>query len=145
MIRLHGIKLYLLIALLACGTVAAEDRQFQRTLTAHIDAIRNRDLKALTDTITAGDSLTLIFPNGTITNTRQEYVDFHRKWFADQDWKMQLEPVSLLVRSDLGTALLRTTYTDAAASRQGLLSLTFAREQGEWRLVFDQNTRIADK
>lgn len=78
------------IALLACGTVAAEGRQLQRTLTAHIDAIRNRDLKALTDTITAGDSLTLIFPNGTITNTRQAYVDFHRKWFADQDWNTRI-------------------------------------------------------
>jgi hypothetical protein len=56
---------------------------------------------------------------------------------------MQMEPVSLLVRGDLGMALMRTTYTDEAGSRQGFLALTFAREQSRWRLVFDQNTRIA--
>jgi hypothetical protein len=56
-----------------------------------------------------------------------------------------MEPVSLLERNEQRVALMRTTYTDAAGSRQGLLALTFAREQGQWRLVFDQNTRIADK
>jgi len=136
----------LLVACLifAVGARAAESERdlFQRTLTAHVDAVQKRDLNGLLDTITAGDRLALIFPNGTMTDTRQAYVDFHRKWFAEKGWTMQMEPVSVLVRSDLGLALMRTTYTDEAGSRQGLLTLTFAREQGRWRLVFDQNTRI---
>lgn len=123
----------------------SEQELFQRTLTAHIDAIRKRDLDALINTITAGDNLTLVFPNGTTTYTRQEYVDFHRKWFAEPGWTMQMEPVSLQTSNELHVALMRTTYTDAAGPRHGLLALTFAREQGQWRLVFDQNTRLAEK
>jgi ketosteroid isomerase-like protein len=118
---------------------------FQETLTAHVNAVRNRDLDALIKTITAGDNLTLIFPNGKTTHTRQAYIDFHREWFAEQGWTMQMEPVSVQSSDELRVALMRTTYTDASGSRQGLLALTFAREQGQWRLVFDQNTRLADK
>lgn len=137
------------IAVLVCLTASAsalEDQDpFQRTLTAHIDAVRNRDLKRLMDTITASDDLILIFPNGKTTSTRQAYVDFHREWFAERGWTMQMEPVSVTSRDELRIALMRTTYSDAAGSRQGLLALTFARERGQWRLVFDQNTRLADK
>lgn len=125
--------------------VTSEEDVFQRTLSAHIDAVRKRDLDALINTITAGDKLTLIFPNGKTSETRQAYVDFHKEWFAEPGWTMQMEPISTLVRNDLGMALMRTTYTDAAGSREGLLALTFAREQGQWRLVFDQNTRVTGK
>jgi hypothetical protein len=140
-------RLVLLLAclILSAGARAAESERdlFQQNLTAHVEAIRKRDLDGLLETITAGERLTLIFPNGTMSDTRQAYVDFHRKWFAEKGWTMQIEPVSLLVRNDLGIALMRTTYADEAGSRPGLLTLTFAREQGKWRLVFDQNTRIA--
>jgi hypothetical protein len=140
-------RLALLAACLifAAGAPAADGERdlFQQTLTAHVEAVQHRNLDGLINTITAGDRLTLIFPNGTMSDTRQAYVDFHRKWFAEQGWTMQMEPVSLLVRGDLGMALMRTTYTDEAGSRQGFLTLTFAREQSRWRLVFDQNTRIA--
>lgn len=142
-------KRFFAIAILAFVTASAsalEDQDpFQQTLTAHVDSIRNRDLKRLLDTITTRDDLILIFPNGKTTYTRQAYVDFHREWFAEQGWTMRMEPVSVQSRDELRVALMRTTYTDAAGSRQGLLALTFAREQGQWRLVFDQNTRLADK
>jgi ketosteroid isomerase-like protein len=120
----------------------SEHDVLQRTLTAHVDAIQRRDLKGLLETVTATDRLTLIFPNGTMTDTRQAYVDFHRKWFAERGWTMQMEPVSFLIRGDLGMALMRTTYTDEGGARHGLLTLTFARERGRWRLVFDQNTPV---
>lgn len=132
-----------LLVVFAASAAESERDGFQRALTAHVEAVSKRDLDGLLDTITTSERLTLIFPNGSLTDTRQAYVDFHRQWFAEQGWTMKMEPVSLLVRSDLGIALMRTTYTDEAGSRQGFLTLTFAREQGRWRLVFDQNTRIA--
>ncbi|MDY7094338.1 MAG: nuclear transport factor 2 family protein [Acidobacteriota bacterium] len=119
--------------------------EFRKAVSVHVDAVQNRDLETLLDTITTGEDLTLIFPNGTTYSTRKEYVDFHREWFADESWTMEMVPESFLVRGDLGIALMRTTYTDEAGPRQALLSLTFTREEGQWRLVFDQNTRIVEK
>lgn len=117
---------------------------FRSTVAAHVEAIQGRDLDGLLATVTAGDRLTLIFPDGTTSHTRQEYVDFHRGWFADDGWAMEFEPVSVLVRSGVGVALMRTTYTDDAGSRRGMLALTFSHEAGRWVLVFDKNTRIVD-
>lgn len=118
--------------------------QLQTTVDAYVSAVGSRELAGIEATITSHDDLPLIFPDGTSYSTRQEYVDFHREWFADPDWTMEMEPVSLTVRDGLGIALMHTTYTDAAGPRQALLTLTFARESGEWRLVFDQNTRIVE-
>jgi ketosteroid isomerase-like protein len=129
----------------AAAQVSGTEEELRQTLAAHVEAVQNRDLDALIKTITEGEHLTLIFPDGTTYSTRQEYLDFHREWFADTSWTMEMEPVSLLVRGDLGIALMRTTYTDQAGPRQALLSLTFSQEEGQWRLVFDQNTRIVAK
>jgi ketosteroid isomerase-like protein len=119
--------------------------EFQETVRAHIAAIKARDLDALMRTVTTHDSLTVIFPGGETIHTRDQYVAFHRTWFADTTWTMDLRHESFTIRSDFGVALLRTTYTDAAGPRQALLSLTFAREPGGWRLVFDQNTRVVQR
>ena len=113
------------------------------TVDAHVAAIGARDLDALLATVTARDTLTLVFPDGAVLPTRQAFVDFHRAWFADTSWTMTLRPVSSTVRDGLGIALLETTYTDAAGPRDAVLALTFADEDGAWRLVFDQNTRVA--
>lgn len=116
---------------------------FNQTVADYIQAIQERDLDGIIETMTTDEDLVLIFPGGTTLYTRQEYVDFHRKWFTDMDWKMELETVYTQVHENFGIVLLKTTYTDDAGPRQGLLSLTFALEDGQWRLVFDQNTRIS--
>lgn len=122
---------------------AADETSFQEVVAAHTAAIQERDLDALVATVTTGDSLPVIFPEGIMIQTRQEYIDFHRDWFADDTWTMELEPVSTTLGDGFGVALLRSTYTDDEPSRKALLALTFARERDGWRLVFDQNTRIA--
>ena len=44
-----------------------------------------RDMNALLPTLTGGDDLTMIAPNGHKFDTRQQYIDFHRQWFATND------------------------------------------------------------
>lgn len=114
----------------------------------HLAAIPERDLDALLATVTTGNELTLIFPEGEKLDTRQQYVDFHKEWFADDSWKFQGEIVDLIEAPGLGHALVRYRYdaTNADGSPRSninWLALTFALQQGQWRLVFDQNTRIA--
>ena len=123
---------------------AAAPEAFAAVAEAHVAAIAARDLDALLETITEHDSLTLVFPDGTTLHTRQQYVDFHAAWFDDPAWTMDVRPVARVVRPGLAIAHLRTTYTDAAGPRDAVLALTFADEGGAWRLVFDQNTRVAE-
>lgn len=142
---------WLLLTLILCLTAmsplladgdSVQDQSFREVAGVHIDAIKSRNLDGLLATITEGEELTLIFPNGSTLYTRQEYIDFHIAWFADENWTMEIEPISYTVRGDYAVVLTRTTYTDDAGSRQAMLAMSFSQENGTWRLVFDQNTRI---
>jgi hypothetical protein len=64
---------------------------FRPALEAHLAAIVARDLNALVPTLTSGNELAMIAPNGFKFDTRQQYIDFHKQWFAAPDGG-KLEP-----------------------------------------------------
>lgn len=132
-----------------CQTVpAAPVASLDATVARHVAAIQSRDYQGIVDTITKGEEMVLIFPNGTRYTTREQFLAFHREWFADNSWVMTMEPVRRWQGADYGYALYRTSFDpDGAGSipaRAAWLSLGFRLENGEWRLVHDQNTRIEE-
>jgi len=114
----------------------------------HLQAVRTRNLEALLPTITRGTELRMIAPNGLLTTTRAEYVDFHRLWFKSNDHgRFEPEIVHVVESPRLGHALIKLRYratapTGAVREDVSWLALTFALEDGTWRLVFDQSTLI---
>jgi ketosteroid isomerase-like protein len=134
-----------LIALQACGHAAPPP--FRAAVEAHLAAIAARDMDALLPTLTQGENLTMLMPSGQKFDTKQQYIDFHRQWFAVQnDGKFEVVEYSRFIESPaLSQVFLkyRYSYKDAAGEPQTMvnwLTLTFALEEGAWRLVFDQNT-----
>lgn len=126
---------------------AEKSANFSAALDRHIKAIQTRNLAEIEATITKGEELELIFPSGKRSNTRAAYVDFHRKWFADNSWRMTFKHTSMNVSEDLAYALYETSYTDSAedgseSTNHAWLHFIFRLESGEWRLVHDQNTAI---
>lgn len=136
----------LALALAGCAGAPTPDAPFEETLAAHIQAIQNRDLAALEATITADDELVLIFPGGQRTTTREEYLAFHREWFASDTWTMSFERVGVIEGRDFAVAMVRTLYEDVQdgvpVQSRSWPTLTFRNENGRWALFHDQNTRI---
>ncbi|GAN00163.1 hypothetical protein U91I_03828 [alpha proteobacterium U9-1i] len=138
------------LTLTACATAHREPAPaFRPALEAHLNAIAARDIDALIPTLTSGEALPMLAPTGHKWNTRQDFIDFHRAWFAAADnGRLEFEIVSVIESTDLAHALMRYRYSsiDAAGATQtstAWLTLTFALEGGGWRLVFDQNTLIS--
>ena len=133
---------------LAHAAAATPQRSLQATLDAHLAAINARDLDALLATVTRGDRLTLILPNGQVLDTREQFRALHVDWFAEQDWRMRFEIRSLRELGDVGVALVKYESQALQADgsfqtrRNAWLSLVFAKEADGWRLVYDQNTVI---
>lgn len=134
----------------AAAWPAAAAPPFRAAVQTHLDAIVARDMDRLLPTLTQGGDLTMIMPGGVTLETRQQYVDFHREWFATQD-EGRLEPVIVRVVESptLGHALVRYRYsakdpTGKPHTIVSWLALTFALEDGRWGLVFDQNTPISE-
>ena len=132
----------LAVSIAACAPAKAPP--LKPTLDKHIAAIMNRDFDSYTQTISKGETLPLIFPDGTLLESRAEVADFIKTWFAMPGWRTALEPVSQIVGKDLAVVLLKTSYRDTpdGADRYAYLTLTFQLQDGQWRLVQDQNTRI---
>jgi uncharacterized protein (TIGR02246 family) len=139
-----------LVALLCCSLAGAAPLGAESSIDAvfaeHVRAVQERDLAALERTITAGEQLTLILPNGVQTATRQAYVDFHKEFFASKTWTIKFEPVSRAIGADYAVLTTKSLYQDTVDgkpySSRSWVTFTFHKEAGLWRLIHDQNTRL---
>jgi uncharacterized protein (TIGR02246 family) len=133
---------------LLCWTLAgvAAQTDIDSLFAEHVKAVQARDLAALEKTITSGEQLTLILPNGVQTATRQAYVDFHKQFFAEKTWTIQFEPVSRAVGPDFAVLTTKSLYEDVVDGKpyrsRSWVTFTFRKESGQWRLIHDQNTRL---
>lgn len=121
---------------------------FRETLDAHLDAIRRRDPAALMATLPPdGSPIVLIGSDGSLARVVAEFERRHREWFASDTWTLGTEPVAVHESDDLGLAVLRLDYRDAPADgpevrQASYLTLAFARREGGWVMILDQNTPI---
>src|SRR5688572_7436196 len=74
----------MVLALQSCKT-SSPPPPFRAAVEAHLAAVAARDMEALLPTLTSGESLTMIAPNGQTFDTRQQYIDFHKQWFGMRD------------------------------------------------------------
>ncbi len=118
---------------------------FTETLELHLGSIQQRNFDQFLSTLTTRDELTLLTLSGLLINWRKDFVETMTSWFADPDWRIQFETIRSYETAEMGFALIFVTYDDK--DPQGIpyhldyfLNLIFAKEDGEWRLVHDQNT-----
>ena len=137
-----------LVALAISASACASTPPLRPAVETHLEAVRTRNLDALLATLTDGRELRMIAPNGFQSTTRAQYVSFHRQWFASNDaGRFDPEIVHIVESPRLGHALIKLRYratapTGAVQDVVSWLALTFALEDGGWRLVFDQSTLI---
>jgi uncharacterized protein (TIGR02246 family) len=117
--------------------------EFAQALAEHLKTIEDRDLEGFLATVR--QDATLILPNGRLLTGKESIGEFHRDWFGDPDWSLHAETVRLESLGDSGFALLSVRYDDIdpegrPVQRDYHLSLLFARTDGRWLLVHDQNT-----
>lgn len=137
----------LLVLLTLLSFAAAEKCDFHCTLNQHIKAIQNRDFDSFAATITDGDTLNFLLPNGAYFDSTRVYLKLIEGWFAEDGWEVDVEIINTFVGSDMGIALLLLDYREA--NRNGkpyhlrhYLSLVFRKENNRWLLVHDQNTKV---
>lgn len=138
-------RAFAIAALMLAAPLHAE-MDLDRAFAEHVAAVQARDLTRLEATLTAGQQLELILPNGTRTATKAAYVDFHRDFFAEKRWTIAFETLSKITSGDLGIITTRSTYRDGEDGKpsvsHSIVTFTFRRESGAWKLIHDQNTRL---
>ncbi|KGN37911.1 YybH family protein [Knoellia subterranea] len=127
----------------AAGCEAA----FHRTLQTHLDAITNRDLAALEPTV--GESMTLIFPSGSIRRGKDAFMAFHEGWFADPNWRQPYTVTDVTVEGcRTAWALVDYRYQslddagNVESESHNMFALTWTFDKGRWVAIADQNTKL---
>jgi uncharacterized protein (TIGR02246 family) len=116
----------------------------EQALAEHLAAIRARDLDRLAATVTR-NHLTLVTSGGEVHHGHETFLAMHHDWFASDTWSLATRLLHVHAGADMATCLLDLEYRDhpadgAPLQQQSVLTLVFAREGEEWRLVHDQNT-----
>jgi len=124
------------------------ETSFHKTLATHLDAITNRDLEALEPTV--GESMTLIFPSGSIRRGKEAFMAFHEGWFADPNWRQPYTVTDVTVEGcKTAWALVDYRYESLAddgtveSSSHNMFALTWTFQHGRWVAIADQNTKLA--
>ena len=117
---------------------------FDKALQDHLDCITRRDLAAFKSHLTRGDTLHTIVQNGHAFTTPAETVAIHEEWFKDPNWIWEGSVIQKIVGEDMAMALIKYQYrakSDAEPFRTWLVYV-FQLQEGEWRIVHDQNTAL---
>jgi len=122
--------------------------RFEDIVAAHLKAIQERDLPAFSAFLDPSRNCILIFPGGQMTQGYENVLNFHKDWFEDPDWRMDCQLLDAFTIGSAGYALLDVVYKDLDQDGNPYelkyyLSLLFAKVEGRWILLRDQNTKKA--
>jgi hypothetical protein len=117
---------------------------FDLALEKHFESIANRDLNAFKSHLTKNKSLYTIVQNGHAFTTPEEIVAVHAEWFKDHSWIWEGVVVHKVVGEDMAMAVVKYNYRTNAKDLpvESWLTYVFALEDGEWKIVHDQNTAL---
>src|SRR3712207_1828957 len=79
---------------------------FRQTLESHLESILHRDLDAFRATLADDPNLTVLLPNGGRIHGYENVIEFHRAWFADPDWRMNVSLLHTVETEAMALALL---------------------------------------
>lgn len=116
---------------------------FDQTLEAFFEAVKQRDLDKLLSAISFDKDVNLILPNGTLLNGKSTVTNLHAAWFADQDWQLDYTILRTIETSEMAFAFILMEYSDVnlppSYPEKYYWSLVFTKKDGSWCLVHDQN------
>ncbi|MBT2229246.1 SgcJ/EcaC family oxidoreductase [Nonomuraea sp. NEAU-A123] len=117
--------------------------EFSQALAAHLRAIETRDLDGFLATVHPDASV--ILPNGKLLTGKDAIGEFHTAWFRDPDWSLRPTVIRTETFGESAFVVLSVAYADLDSEgrpyeKSYYLTLYFARIDGRWLLVHDQNT-----
>ena len=135
---------FFFFTLTSCNRGASMKPDFDTALQRHFAAISNRDIEAFKSHLTRGDTLYTVVQNGHAFTTPSETIEIHKEWFKDPNWTWEGSVVHKVVGEDMAMALVKYQYRPKAdhAPISTWLTYVFQLQEGQWRIVHDQNTAL---
>lgn len=151
--KLTVIAILLFSILCSCNNSSKFDAkkneaQIRNTLNTLLTAIENRNIDALTSTMSPSGKMELILPNTEITYSVDEFVNLHKKWFKDTTWTIQTKILSIKPGQYIGTATTEAIYREPNRNGKPYLNhiiVSYVLEKGNdnvWYVIKDHASSL---
>ena len=120
---------------------------FIATMQKHLDAVSNKDLKALKSTLSPEGEMIWIMPRTEILHTVDSFILAHEEWFQDTTWTFETKIVDTEIGERVGMAVTEIVYSEP--ERKGkpyfnrmIVSYDLKKVDDKWYIIKDHASSI---
>jgi len=120
---------------------------FHNALRGHLEAVQNKDLKALKKTMAPDGTMHLIRPLTPVVYDTESYLHYHKNWFKDENWTVTAAITDSEVGKEMGMAVVDLMYKEAERDgkpywHQMTLSFGLKKYDDQWYVISDHSSSV---
>lgn len=113
----------------------------------HLNAVTNRNLNVLEETLTPEGTMQLILPGTEILQGNKAFMDYHKEWFALPDWTFKTRIVNSEIGTDMGSFIVEIIYGEPLRDGEPYfnrmaISYVLKKIDGDWYVIKDHASSI---
>ena len=123
------------------------ERAFVKAMRTHLDAVSNRDLKTLRNTLSPDGRMQLILPGTEIIDGVEGFMDYHVDWFKDTSWTFETNVLRTNIGDRLGLAITEVVYREPERNgvpyfNRMIVSYDLEKTDGHWYVIKDHASSV---
>lgn len=127
---------------------AVNELLFIETMQKHLNAVTNKDLATLKSTLSPNGNMQLILPKTEITNTVDDFMEYHKNWFeVKTPWTFETKILNTKIGKEFGIAITEIIYREP--ERNGVpyfnrmhVSYALQKINNKWYIIKDHASSI---
>lgn len=113
----------------------------------HLDAVSNKDLNSLEQTMSPDDQMQLILPQTEIINGVDGFMKFHENWFAQPGWTFETKILNSEIGEQLAMMVVEIFYREADRDgkpyfNQMIVSYDLKKIDRQWYVIKDHASSV---
>lgn len=125
----------------------SNEKEFTQVMQKHLEAVTNRDLKSLGETMAPNGQMQLILPKTEIIDGVDGFMDYHKEWFADSTWTFETKILNSKIGQDMGMAITEIVYREPNRKPEPyfnrmIVSYDLQKIDGKWYIIKDHASSI---
>lgn len=123
------------------------EQAFVQTLEKHLNAVSNKDLKALKSTMHPEGKMQLMLPGSEIINSVDSFISFHENWFQDTTWTFETKILNTEIGGYIGLAITEIIYREPERNGEPyfnrmIVSYGLERLEDKWYIISDHASSV---
>lgn len=125
----------------------ADHKLFHATLRNHLNATFNKDIETLESLMSPDGIMYMMRPGTQVIHSTEAYINYHRNWFQDQQWKLSGSITDSHVGTDVGTAIVDMRYevpnvNGKAYWNELVISYVMKKVDNNWYVISDHSSSV---